>query len=320
MPGSFSPMIREPTEAGTFFLSTTYWGDDGSFSSASMAGCVMPSGPASAAATCAALGLRDLHRIGVDQVGLHGHRQHPAVAAGDGAAHDRDRDRRGRQHLLLRQGPVARPVQALQLHQPAHEQGHDQPDAQQRGVQPAAVAGQAHARAARAGRRGRARRAARPGAPPGAEQGPGAAVRLPGPAFAALVALAAAPDADAARWPGRGGRCAPACGLRPSPYLRLSGRLPPSPGRRSERDPCGPRGPRGPPGGAGPRAGRRPDHSSWPPEPSPGVTGCIQVRRTRPRPGWAWCSCGRSAGRRSRASAASAGPAGTRASAIALAD
>ena len=35
------------------------------------------------------LGLRYLGRVGVDQVGLHGHREHRAVAAGDGAAQRR---------------------------------------------------------------------------------------------------------------------------------------------------------------------------------------------------------------------------------------
>ena len=110
-----------------------------------------------------ALGLGYLGRVGVDQVGLHGQREHRAVAAGDGATYDGDRDRLRWQHLLLRGRPVLRPVQALQLHQPGRDEDQREPDAHQREAQATAMPSPAQAGAAGDGRgAGGLRRAGRP--------------------------------------------------------------------------------------------------------------------------------------------------------------
>ena len=103
-----------------------------------MAAELIPSGPASAVATELSdrFACGDHRRVGVHQVGLHGHGQRGAVRGADRAAHGRHGD--GAQPERIGVRAQRRALHGLELHQPAAHQGKHEPEAQHGDPQAAA--------------------------------------------------------------------------------------------------------------------------------------------------------------------------------------
>ena len=217
-----------------------------------------PSGPA-----CP----RDLRRVRGHRVGLHGHRQDRAVRGGDAAPLGGHGD--AVQPLALGQGPVPRPVQALQLNEPARDQRQGEPGAEQADAQPPGGAGRAGCRrgARRRPRTGRHASAGPPGRP-----GPGPPVAgQPGPLARPRSAVPgrAPPGRGARPWASRsrararpGPRAAgrgrvPAAGSRiPGAGPRVPGAAPPGREPPAWASGSSAAGRRAPAPGQGPHAGR----------------------------------------------------------------